>query len=311
MRCQDLTGQKFSRLVVLKPLADRFHGSVVWECRCDCGATTRVVAYRLKQGVTKSCGCWDCEATTLRNIARTKHGHAKTYNQSPTYRIWQGMINRCENPKHRNYKHYGAKGITVHPRWRASFEAFLADMGERPLGLTLDRKKPHLGYGPDNCRWATDAEQAVNRRSTRWLTFKGETLHLSEWCRRLGCKVSALRMRLSKGWPLGKALTQPFENRKPRKEVNPVPLEWRKAKTDFRQRYRHLLRGPGDDLTFEQWQEIRAKHGNRCAYCEAPDPKTLDHVVPLSKGGLHTASNVVPACKSCNSRKGTKRELSV
>jgi hypothetical protein len=77
---------------------------------------------------------------------------------------WRGMIERCENPAHIGFKYYGARGITVCERWRKSFAAFLADMGPRPSGLTLDRIDPNGNYEPDNCRWITPREQRRNQR---------------------------------------------------------------------------------------------------------------------------------------------------
>jgi hypothetical protein len=90
-----------------------------------------------------------------------RHGYCGT----PTYRIWQGMIRRCEKPYDAGYKYYGGRGITVCKRWHA-FKNFLKDMGERPPGQSLERKNNDKGYMPSNCRWATPAEQAANRRFT-------------------------------------------------------------------------------------------------------------------------------------------------
>lgn len=81
-----------------------------------------------------------------------------------TFYTWQNMIQRCTNPNLRDWKDYGGRGIMVCARWLASFENFLADMGERPLGLWLDRKDNDGNYEPDNCRWITPKESAANRR---------------------------------------------------------------------------------------------------------------------------------------------------
>lgn len=306
MSYEDLTGQRFFRLIAMAPTEERRHGNVVWECKCDCGSVVRVSANHLKKGDTKSCGCWNRDVKVARNIARTKHGQAKTYSQSPTYKAWVRMIARCENPKNQNYEYYGGRGITVDPRWRSSFSNFLEDMGERPEGLTLDRKDPLKGYGPDNCQWATQFEQGKNRTTNVYLTLGEETLIMSDWVRRLGCKISALRMRLSKGWSVERALTEPFEYRTPRKSNGPKLVSDASDRARFKSYYGHLYRSPEDDLTFEQWQGILEKYTRRCAYCGNPDAKTMDHVTPISKGGFHTASNVVPSCRSCNSKKGQK-----
>lgn len=296
---KDLSGQVFGDLTVLHPTLKRKFSCVVWACQCVCGALVEESSNKLQTGEKKSCGCRKTRVTTALNIARTKHGHAKTRAPSPTYRCWRSMITRCEDPAHRQFRHYGGRGIKVDPRWRNSFETFLQDMGERPEGRTLDRKDPNLDYSPDNCRWATDEEQASNRRSNVYLTFNGETLTVSAWARKLGCKVSALRMRLSKGWSVERTLTDPVQPQRPRAFVNPIPLAERKARAEFKQRYRHLE----GDLTYDQWKAILEKHDHRCAYCSTDQSITMDHVEPLSKGGPHTASNVVPACRSCNSSK--------
>ena len=307
----DLTGQTFGDLTAIKPTAERRHGNVVWICLCVCGNNAEVDSNKLRFGVTQSCGCRRGRVTTARNIALTKHGQAKTYNQSVTYKTWVHMIARCENPERQSYKYYGAKGIKVDPRWRDSFEAFFADMGERPEGMTLDRKESTKDYSPGNCRWANTPDQNKNKTNNVHLTLSGETLIIADWARKLGCKVSALRMRLSKGWSVERALTEPFEYRSPRKVLGQKLPTLGLSRAVFNGYYKHLLRGPGDDLTFEQWQEILVKYDHRCAYCGAPNPKTMDHVVSIKNGGLHTASNVVPSCKSCNSSKGSKLSISI
>ena len=95
-------------------------------------------------------------------MAQIRHGHA--FNGiSPTYSSWAGMKRRCLDPKATSYPRYGAVGITVCERW-LKFDNFLADMGARPDGKTLDRIKNNRGYEPSNCRWATNEEQRQNRK---------------------------------------------------------------------------------------------------------------------------------------------------
>ena len=128
----DLTGQRFGHLTVTE--RDTSAGRhVKWLCLCDCGKTSSTYTNYLLKGITRSCG-------HLRAEAKTVHGHkTRADKASPTYRSWKSMKWRCANTAPKDWKHYGARGIAVCPRWASSFEAFLADMGERPAGKTLDR----------------------------------------------------------------------------------------------------------------------------------------------------------------------------
>ncbi|HEV8573869.1 MAG TPA: hypothetical protein VGR43_04090 [Dehalococcoidia bacterium] len=112
---------------------------------------------RLVRGETTSCGCFQIEHA--RQFFTTHGGRGK-----PEYDIWQGMLNRCRNPKVISYKYYGARGIKVCERWN-DFANFYSDMGQRPSEThSVDRIDPNGDYEPGNCRWATPQEQRVNQR---------------------------------------------------------------------------------------------------------------------------------------------------
>jgi hypothetical protein len=135
-------------------------------------------------------------------MSRT-HGATNT----PEFRAWISLRHRCESPKSPSFKDYGARGITVCERW-SSFENFLADMGPRPSpDHSIDRRDNDKGYGPDNCRWATWAEQASNKRNNRVLTINGETRTLAQWARLAGLASSTLDNRLKDGWTLEEAVS--------------------------------------------------------------------------------------------------------
>ena len=150
-----LAGQQFGMLTALAPHAATSQGWM-WRCMCACGEECLVLAARMVSGNTKSCGC---HKRSVLPKSTTKHGKTRT----PTYRIWKGMRNRCNNPNTPRYKDYGGRGIRVCSQWD-DFAVFLTDMGERPHGMTLDRVDNDGDYEPGNCRWATYQQQAANNR---------------------------------------------------------------------------------------------------------------------------------------------------
>ena len=133
----------------------------------------------------------------------TKHGHYGT----PTYISWAQMKSRCLNPKNIGWHRYGGRGIQVCERWK-SFENFLADMGTKPRGASLERVNNDGHYEPSNCRWATKREQALNRRSTHWLEHNGKRMSIRGWALEIGISEDALGQRIKAGWSLDRALTR-------------------------------------------------------------------------------------------------------
>lgn len=113
--------------------------------------------------------------------------------------IRQQMIRRCHDPKNPRFSDYGARGITVCDSWRASPRAFVEDVAPRPPGMTIERPDNDRGYGPDNFKWATRAEQARNKRNNIWVEVDGRRLILKDACALLGMPYGAIAKRVSKG----------------------------------------------------------------------------------------------------------------
>lgn len=174
MKRNNLVGQKFGRLTVCEIARVVLpKQNVLWACLCECGGKADAYAYDLKSGRVKSCGC------LIKEGAATKHGmarHGKA--RSSTYNIWAAMLQRCTNEKDAAYKHYGGRGIRAAEEW-ASFAAFFSDMGERPEGMSIERKDNNAGYNKENCVWASTSAQARNKRTTVFVIVGGEQVVFS------------------------------------------------------------------------------------------------------------------------------------
>jgi hypothetical protein len=201
----DRSGRRYGKLVVIKK-SDKPGGSgrTSYVCRCDCGAEKEIRSGNLDSGRVKSCGC--LRSQVCGDIHR-KHGMAK----SPEYRVWKGIITRCYNSNATGYEYYGGRGIRVCEEWRRSFDAFYRHMGPRPTPQhSIERSDPNGDYCPQNCRWATPAEQSINKRNTVSVTFRGETRPLAEWGELARINYETLRIRIKvRGWDVERALTTP------------------------------------------------------------------------------------------------------
>lgn len=212
MKRLNLDGQRFGHLVVQERAPARNAG--MRRCVCDCGNVVEVTTGSLRSGGTTSCGC--VRAVRLKSgVVHRSHGQTGT----PTHRSWLSMITRCTIRGTTGWRRYGGRGIRVCKRWlgRGGFERFIVDMGPRPIGHTLDRKRVNGNYTPKNCRWATNREQANNTSRNRRLTLDGETLTVTEWSRRTSIRRYTIIARIETGWDVRRALTQPVDHRKGRK----------------------------------------------------------------------------------------------
>lgn len=169
----DISGKVYNRITVLD-YAGRRGNNTMWLCLCECGETKLINGAALKNGAIKSCGCLHTEVITIHGAA----GKGKTTHE---YNTWRAMISRCTHPTSRSYSRHGGRGIKVCERWMDSFENFLADMGNRPDGTSIDRINNDGNYEPGNCRWATRYQQMRNTSTNRWISFNGRTETVATW----------------------------------------------------------------------------------------------------------------------------------
>jgi len=180
---RDETGKRYGKWSVIKRGANR-GTAAVWLVQCDCGNQAEVIGTCLRNG----------ESTQCKPCGVTKHGLSK----SPEYKVWAGILSRTRNENDPSYPNYGGRGIKVSPEWRNSFAQFLADMGQIPEGMTLERLDNNGGYSNENCVWADKAEQSRNRRTTVNITYQGKTQCMKDWATELGIGYSTLAARVAK-----------------------------------------------------------------------------------------------------------------
>lgn len=226
-----VAGKRFGMLTAIEP-TDKPN---IWKYKCDCGNVIIDNVHKNK----KSCGC-------------LLHRHGKS--RSRVYKIWAGIKKRCLNPRNPAFKHYGGRGISICERW-LSFENFLADMGEPPDGLSIDRIDNDKGYSPENCRWADWKTQHNNRRGNVIIEYNGERKTISQWADTLGISAGIISGRYRSGYELDivfgikplripKGPYQPRAKRAPKRPYQP----------------RHGKRGRKNFLSKEQMVEALSLH---------------------------------------------------
>lgn len=211
----NLTGLRFGRLTAISLYST---GGIKrkWLCLCDCGKEHITTTGALRNGTTRSCGCYksDCSRKML-----TKHGNAVPGNHTPIYATWSGMKQRTSNSNHPDYRHYGGRGITVCERWSGNngFQNFIDDMGQRPAKHSIDRINVNGNYEPNNCRWATQSEQVRNTRQNDLITIDGITKCRQDWSNDYGVPSNTIHRRISVlGWTPKDAVTIPLSENKNR-----------------------------------------------------------------------------------------------
>jgi len=192
-------GKRFGRVIVLSLSRAAGRSSVV-DCRCDCGDERAYFITNLRNQVEPMC-------PLCREKSRPAKGKSGKH---PLFNIWKAMIQRCENPNHTWYERYGGRGVRVCERWRSNFEAFAADVGDRPsLTHTLDRIDGDGDYELSNVRWATPTIQQRNRCDTLRIEWEGRTMSGKEAADIAGLGLATFYYRLNAGWPMVRIMTTP------------------------------------------------------------------------------------------------------
>jgi hypothetical protein len=191
-RAEDLTGQRFGRLIALH--RDESKHRTAWLCKCDCGNEVIVTSLNLKNGSSNSCGCYQRDRAAE---SQTKHGLCNTRR----YCIWSAMIKRCENINDHGYHNYGGRGITICKEWREDFMSFYTWAGSNGYSsnLTIDRIDNNGNYEPANCRWVTVKENNRNTRSCVYIEIDGSIKTLSGWSEFSGVDPCVIHNRFKSG----------------------------------------------------------------------------------------------------------------
>lgn len=222
MESRKYTKRKPGDVISGAVLVDRINGRL-WEIRCKCG-NEFVAQPSDSKGLCRSC------AMKKLSEERTMHGESPKkgkHNASKLYSVWLNMRSRCLNPNNKNYKHYGARGISVCKEWEnfMSFKTWAISNGFSE-NLTIDRIDNDGDYCPQNCRWITQKEQMRNTRSNHLLTYNGQTKTIAEWSEITGIKYHTLKRRINQyGYSVEKALTMPI-----RKKTEESDTSWSESK---------------------------------------------------------------------------------
>lgn len=199
----NIIGQRFGKLLVVQKI-DNEQKRTKYRCICDCGNTVVVDGYNLRHGIANPCVCTQKYQSGINN-GTYKHGSSQTR----LYGIWQGMLNRCRNPKVNRFDSYGGRGIAVCDEWQefAAFQSWSLANGYND-SLSIDRIDVNGNYCPSNCRWADNQTQANNRTTNHILDFNGESHNIAEWSIITGINKGTIQSRLRRGWSVAQALSE-------------------------------------------------------------------------------------------------------
>lgn len=209
----DILGRRFGLLevvgyagfVMVEQSKNKWRKKNYWYCLCDCGNFCKKEERGLLSKHCRSCGCLPRIVTLARITKHNKH-------KSKEYRCFSKIKMRCSNPKDKRFHDYGGRGIKICERWTGEndFVNFYTDMGDAPKGTSIERIDNNGNYCPENCRWATNAEQARNKRSNHFITYNGEKICIAEVARRTGINVATIHGRILRGWTEEEAVSVPL-----------------------------------------------------------------------------------------------------
>jgi hypothetical protein len=206
----DLIGKTFGRLTVVSRTDRVKNYTYWWHCDCSCGGATDVYQGNLVSGKIKSCGCLHKESCAATGHAGARHG----LSNEPIYYVWRTMNARCYNRNTKEYRNYGARGISVCDEWLGDSGLLKFIVWARghgyARGLALDRIDNNGNYCPENCRVVTPRENCNNTRKNRLYRHNGITRTLSQWSEERGIPYPRLLARLDKlHWDFEKAISTP------------------------------------------------------------------------------------------------------
>ncbi len=197
---KDITGNRYDKLVAIKPLYPNNKGLWQWEFKCDCGNTlvrSITFASKLKPNQSHSCGCSHHLKT-----------HGMSYKNKKLYWVWVSMRQRCFNPENKDYPNYGGRGIRIFSEWSdySAFHDWALSSGYKDK-VTIERVDVNGNYEPSNCTWIVNEKQALNTRKVRLFNYKGEDYTLRELSEMSGIKLNTMKTRLTNlGWSVGRAM---------------------------------------------------------------------------------------------------------
>lgn len=207
MKLENLTGQRFGRLIVIKQGKSTWKSNrTSWDCACNCGNKINVASKNLKNGRTQSCGCLMRDSARERGRKSIKHGMEGT----KPYKLWGCIKARCYNPNNPSYRNYGARGISMCEEWRNDFKMFYDWVIANGYGdgLQIDRIDKNGNYEPNNCRFITCKENQRNRRDNILITIGDETKTVSAWAEESGINYHTMLHRVKCGWGEERLLKQ-------------------------------------------------------------------------------------------------------